>query len=106
MLLRKRARIRIEPADGLGSGKIADGLQAAKAGDVQIKDGTEALRTQAAVPLATAGASTAEQYAQNYAIMQALDQKAADGGLPYGAPSGATGTAAYDLTLAAATTAT
>jgi putative membrane protein len=98
-------------ADGLdaaadGSGQIADGLNAAKAGNVKIKDGTEALRTQAAVPLATAGAETAASYAERAATMTALDEKGADGALPYGAPAGATGSAAYMFTLAAATSAT
>jgi putative membrane protein len=37
--------------------------------------------------------------------MTALDEKAADGALPYGAPQGATGTAAYDFVLAGATSA-
>jgi putative membrane protein len=98
-------------ADGLdaaadGSGQIADGLNAAKAGNVKIKDGTEALRTQAAVPLATAGAETAASYAERAATMTALDEKGADGALPYGAPAGATGSAAYMFTLAASTSAT
>lgn len=95
-------------ADGLGaaadgSGQLADGLEKAKAGNVQIRDGAEALRTQAAVPLATAGQATANEYAERFAIMTALDEKAADGALPYGAPEGATGTAAYDFVLAGAT---
>jgi putative membrane protein len=88
-----------------GSGQLADGLALAKAGNVKIKDGVEALRTQAAVPLATAGASTAASYAERYATMQALDEKAADGALPYGAPAGASGSAAFQFTLAAATSA-
>jgi putative membrane protein len=96
-------------ADGLdaaadGSGQLADGLNQAKAGDVKIHDGLEALRTQAAVPLTTAGQNVAASYAERYATMQALDEKAADGALPYGAPEGASGSAAYMFTLAAATT--
>ena len=98
-------------ADGLGaaadgSGKLADGLNQAKGGGATIQDGAEQLRTQAAVPLATAGAATAADYAEHAAIMTALDEKAADGALPYGAPQGASGTAAYDFTLAAATAST
>jgi putative membrane protein len=89
-----------------GSGQIADGLNQAKAGNVKIKDGTEELRTQAAVPLATAGAETAASYAERSAIMTALDEKGADGALPYGAPAGGSGSAAYEFTLAAATSAT
>ncbi|MDT7539448.1 MAG: putative rane protein [Actinomycetota bacterium] len=96
-------------ADGLdaaadGSGQLADGLNQAKAGNVQIHDGVEALRTQAAVPLTTAGEAVAASYAERYATMQALDEKGADGALPYGAPEGASGSAVYQLTLAAATT--
>ncbi|MBK5306927.1 MAG: hypothetical protein JJD92_09595 [Frankiaceae bacterium] len=96
-------------ADGLdsaadGSGQIADGLTAAKGGNVKVHDGLESLRTQAAVPLTTAGQSTAASYAERYATMKALDEKAADGALPYGAPEGASGSAAYLFTLAAATT--
>jgi putative membrane protein len=95
-------------ADGLdaaadGSGQLADGLNLAKGGDVKIHDGVEALRTQAAVPLTTAGQAVAASYAERYATMKALDEKAADGALPYGAPAGATGSAAYEFTLAAAT---
>jgi putative membrane protein len=89
-----------------GSGQIADGLQAAKAGNVKIHDGVEALRTQAAVPLTTAGQNVAASYAERYATMKALDEKAAEGALPYGAPEGASGSAAYEFTLAAATSAT
>jgi putative membrane protein len=96
-------------ADGLdaaadGSGQLADGLNLAKAGNVKIHDGVEALRTQAAVPLAAAGAAVAASYAERYATMQALDEKGANGALPYGAPEGASGSAVYQLTLAAATT--
>ncbi|MDX6197708.1 MAG: putative rane protein [Actinomycetota bacterium] len=87
-----------------GSGQLADGLNQAKAGNVKIHDGVEALRTQAAVPLTTAGEAVAASYAERYATMKALDEKGADGALPYGAPAGATGSAAYMFTLAAATT--
>ena len=98
-------------ADGLeaaadGSGQLADGLQQAKAGGGKIQAGAEELRTAAAVPLANAGQTNADKYAEEYAIMLALNEKAADGGLPYGAPEGATGSAAFDFTLAAATSAT
>jgi putative membrane protein len=98
-------------ADGLdaaadGSGQIADGLLAARAGNVKIHDGVEALRTQAAVPLTTAGQNVAASYAERYATMKALDEKAAAGALPYGAPEGASGSAAYQFTLAGATSAT
>jgi putative membrane protein len=87
-----------------GSGQLADGLNQAKAGNVKIHDGVEALRTQAAVPLTSAGEAVAASYAERYATMQALDEKGANGALPYGAPQGATGSAVYQLTLAAATT--
>jgi putative membrane protein len=98
----------VKLADGLeaaadGSGQLADGLNQAKAGNVKIRDGVEALRTQAAVPLTTAGETAAASYAERYATMQALDEKGADGALPYGAPEGASGSAVYQLTLAAAT---
>jgi putative membrane protein len=86
-----------------GSGQLADGLNQAKAGNVKIHDGVEALRTQAAVPLTAAGQAVATSYAERYATMQALDAKASDGALPYGAPEGASGSAAYVFTLAAAT---
>jgi putative membrane protein len=99
----------VQLADGLdaaadGSGQLADGLNQAKAGNVKIHDGVEALRTQAAVPLTTAGQTVAASYAERYATMQALDEKGADGALPYGAPAGASGSAVYQFTLAAATT--
>jgi len=98
-------------ADGIdaaadGSTQLADGMDKAVAGGNQLQDGAEQLRTEAAVPLATAGLATAKDYAENYAIMVALDNKVADGALPYGAPKGGTGTAAYDFTLAAQTAST
>ena len=54
----------------------------------------------------TVGNATATSFGRQYAIMKALDAKGQTGALPYGAPKGGTGTAAYLYTLAAANNAT
>ena len=97
-------------ADGLGaaadgSSQLADGLDQAKAGDKQVVDGAGRLRSEGTSKLVKGGNDTAGENAKKYQTLVALESKVADGGLPYGAPEGATGSAAYQLTLAAANTA-
>jgi putative membrane protein len=86
-----------------GSRDLADGLDKAKSGDAQVVDGAGQLRSQGTSKLVAGGNDTAGENAKKYAQLVALGDKAADGALPYGAPEGATGSAAYQLTLAAAT---
>jgi putative membrane protein len=85
-----------------GSGQIADGLAQAVPGATQIQSGADQLHQQGSSQLAASGNEAAVEYGKKYALMQALDERASDGALPYGAPQGATGSAAYMLTLAGA----
>jgi putative membrane protein len=98
-------------SDGLttaanGSEQLADGLGQAKTGNGQLVAGAGQLRSEGTSKLVSAGNDTASVNAERYARMVALNDSAADGALPYGAPEGATGSAVYSLTLAAATSAT
>lgn len=87
-----------------GSGQLADGLAKAKDGGAQIADGTGRLQSEGTSKLVTAGEETTMSFGEKLARMKALDEKAADGALPFGAPAGGTGSAAYSYTLAAQTT--
>ena len=89
-----------------GALALANGLDLAKAGDSKVVAGAKQLRAEGTSKLVSAGNETASVNAERYATLVALGDKAKDGALPYGAPAGATGSAAYDLTLAAATSAT
>ena len=96
-----------ELASGLGdaadgSGKLAAGLSQAADGGSQIVDGAGRLHTEGTAKLVEAGNATATKFGREYAIMKALDEKGRTEALPYGAPEGGTGTAAYLYTLAAA----
>jgi putative membrane protein len=86
-----------------GAAQIADGLKAAKAGESKVVSGAGELRDKGTSKLVSSGNETASVNAERYATLVALGAKAKDGALPYGAPAGATGSAAYQLTLAAAT---
>jgi putative membrane protein len=88
-----------------GSSDLATGLGKAQAGDAKVVDGAGRLRSEGTGELVKGGSEAAGAAAKKYALLVALGKKAADGALPYGAPDGATGSAAYQLTLAAATTA-
>jgi putative membrane protein len=85
-----------------GAGKIADGLGQAKDGGSQLTAGAGRLSKEGTSELVKAGNKTAADSALSLARLRALDEKAASGGLPYGAPEGGTGSAAYLLTVAAA----
>jgi putative membrane protein len=89
-----------------GSGELADGLDQAKAGNGQVVDGAGRLRDEGTSKLIEGGNETASDAAEHYATLVALGDKAQDGALPYGAPEGATGSAAYEMTLAGADTST
>lgn len=97
-------------SDGLsqaasGSTDLAAGLDKAKSGNGEIVDGAGRLRDEGTSQLVAAGNDTASDAAKNYQTLMALGKRADDGALPYGAPEGATGSAAYQLTLAGADTA-
>ncbi len=85
-----------------GSGLLADGLGEAADGAPQIVDGATRLSNEGTKLLVEAGNDTALEFGTNFAIIEAMADKTADGGLPYGAPDGATGSAAYSFELAAA----
>jgi putative membrane protein len=94
-------------ADGLvdaaaGAGQLTDGLKQAQAGPKKIADGLTQMRGEGAQTLIKSGNANAVKYGKEYGVLQALDAKAANGGLLYDPPTGATGAAAYSYTLAAA----
>jgi putative membrane protein len=94
-------------ADGLGdaaagAGKLTKGLKQAKAGPKQLAGGLDEMREQGAQTLIESGNANAVKYGKEYGVLQALDAKAAHGGLLYDPPEGASGAAAYSYTLAAA----
>ncbi|HWG94364.1 MAG TPA: hypothetical protein VNU66_09090 [Mycobacteriales bacterium] len=94
-------------ADGLGaaaegSGKIADGLAKVEDGQTQLADGANRLSGEGTSLLARSAGVAAASNAKKAAMLQAMGEKAADGALPFGLPEGATGSAAYSITLAGA----
>lgn len=91
-------------AAGSGASQIANGLGLAVPGGSQIQSGAGLLSSLGTKKLIAAGASTASTFGEKYAVMQALNARIAAGdGIPNGAATGATTTAAYDFRLAAAT---
>ena len=89
----------------VGSRRLATGLATARDGAAKVTDGTGRLHREGTAPLVVAGAATQHENALRYATLVALGEKGRDGALPYAPPSGATGSAAYSFTLAAATSA-
>jgi putative membrane protein len=83
-----------------GSGQLADGLVQASDGAPQIVDGAQRLSTEGMGALTEAGKSTAQEFGSKYALIEAVNQRAADDGMAYGAPEGANGLTAYSLELA------
>ena len=86
-----------------GSGQIADGLEQATDGVPRIRDGAQRLSDEGTSQLVEAGNDTALQFGTNYALLEAMAQRSETEGMPFGAPEGAQGTAAYSFELAAAT---
>ncbi|MDF2145784.1 hypothetical protein [Knoellia sp. p5-6-4] len=84
-----------------GSGQIADGLEKAADGAPQIKDGAQRLSDEGTKKLVEAGKSTAADYGQKYALIEAGAQRAKAEGMAYGAPADAAGNTAYSFELAA-----
>lgn len=92
-------------ADGLGeaadgSGKIAEGLGKAADGAPKLEDGAQRLSDEGTKKLVAAGKSTAADYGQKYALIEAGAQRAKTEGMAYGAPADAAGTTAYSFELA------
>lgn len=77
----------------VGSKRLADGLV----------DGAQRLSDEGTKVLVEAGNDTALDFGERYAMIAHMAEMTEDGGLPYGAPEGATGSAAYSFELAAAT---
>ncbi len=92
-------------ADGLGdaadgSGKIADGLDKAAGGAPKLQDGAQRLSDEGTKKLIEAGRSTAVDYGQKYALIEAGAKRAKAEGMAYGAPANAAGNTAYSYELA------
>jgi putative membrane protein len=87
-----------------GSVKLSDGLEQARTGDTKIVGGAGQLRSQGTSKLVAGSNAATSGAAKKYAMLLALQGKVADGALPYGAPEGASGSAAYQLTLDGANT--
>ncbi len=85
-----------------GAGQLADGLDQAKGGGQQVTDGAGQLSKEGTSVLEAKGNDAAADAALSYARLAKLDEKAEAGGLPYGAPAGGEGSAAYLLTVTAA----
>jgi putative membrane protein len=86
-----------------GSGQIADGLEKAADGAPQLKDGAQRLSDEGTKKLVEAGMSTAADYGQKYALIEAGAQRAKAEGMAYGAPADAAGNTAYSYELAGMT---
>ncbi|MGA8977811.1 MAG: hypothetical protein WB473_01705, partial [Pedococcus sp.] len=94
-------------SDGLtgaadGSGQLADGLTKAADGAPALKDGAQKLSDQGTKKLVAAGKSTAADYGQKYALIEAGAQRAKAEGMAYGAPTDAVGNTAYSYEIAGA----
>jgi X-X-X-Leu-X-X-Gly heptad repeat protein len=93
-----------ELADGLGTaadgaGELADGSAEAAEGTPALVDGIGEVQGGVG-QLKAGGEDTVETYAPNVAVLQAATARGAAEAMPYGAPEGAVGTAAYSITLA------
>jgi putative membrane protein len=92
-------------SDGLtsaadGSGQLADGLRQAADGAPALEDGAQRLSDEGTTKLVEAGKSTAADYGQKYALIEAGAQRAKAEGMAYGAPAEAAGNTAYSYELA------
>jgi putative membrane protein len=93
-----------ELADGLGdaadgAGELADGTAEAAGGTPELVNGIGEVRDGVGL-LKTGGEDTVDTYAPNVALLQAATARGAAEAMPYGAPEGSIGTAAYSITLA------
>ena len=85
-----------------GSGQLADGLGQAADGAPKLQDGAQQLSDQGTKKLIEAGKSTAADYGQKYALIEAGAKRAQTEGMAYGAPANAAGQTAYSYELAGA----
>ena len=83
-----------------GSTTLADGLTTAADGAPALVDGAGQLSKEGTSVLVSNGKATAADYGVKYAVIAAGAQRAADEGMAYGAPSGATGATAYSIEIA------
>ncbi|HEX6486457.1 MAG TPA: hypothetical protein VF012_07075 [Nocardioidaceae bacterium] len=91
-------------ADGLGdaadgSGKIADGLKKAADGAPKLENGAQRLSDEGTSKLVEAGESTAQNYGEMYATIEAGAERAKAEKMVYGAPEGAMGLAAFSYEI-------
>lgn len=86
-----------------GSGRLAAGLEEAADGAPALVDGAQRLSDEGTKKLVEAGNETTIEFGTNFAMIEAMAEITKDGGLPFGAPDGAAGSAAYSFELAAAT---
>ncbi|HEY2042785.1 MAG TPA: hypothetical protein VGH11_08915 [Jatrophihabitans sp.] len=89
---------------GSGSSQLADGLKTAAGQAPALPNGASQLSAQGTSQLVASGKSTAADYGEKYALIQAGAQRAKTDGMAYGAPANASGATAYSMELAAATT--
>jgi putative membrane protein len=82
-----------------GSGRLADGLGEAAKGAPKLRDGAQQLSDEGTSKLVDAGQSTAQNYGEMYATLEAGAQRAQDEDMVYGAPEGAIGLAAYSYEI-------
>lgn len=83
-----------------GTDDLAEGARQSASGSSQLAEGVSTLQQEGIDEVAAAVAEAVEEPALAAAWLAATDARAADA-LPYGAPDGAVGHAAYRLTMAA-----
>ena len=86
-----------------GSAQIAAGLDQAAEGARALPEGANRLSVEGTKKLVEAGNDTTLDFGERYAVLELMTENTKDGGLPFGPPEGATGSAAYSFELAAAT---
>ena len=85
----------------MGSGQLADGLGTAAGSAPALEDGARRLSAEGTSQLAAAGNTTAIDFGQRYALIEAsAERTAGDAALPFGAPEDAVASAAYSYDLA------
>lgn len=82
-----------------GTGQLAGGLGQAADGAPQLVDGAHQLSVKGTKKLVKAGSDTVQNYAEMVAVIKAGAQRAQHDAMVYGAPSGATGLAAFSFVL-------
>ncbi|HEX5770529.1 MAG TPA: hypothetical protein VFY11_06150, partial [Nocardioidaceae bacterium] len=78
---------------------LAEGLDKAAAGAPKIQDGAQRLSDEGTSKLVEAGESTAQNYGEMYATIEAGAERAQTEKMVYGAPEGAIGLAAYSYEI-------